>query len=139
MSKFVLWINVAVLVILAGCKGAEKEKVMGPEQTVEAFCRAVTAGEWAEAEALCDTLSMKEYLDSYKEAWETLHKEDSCAMAIAKGILAGTVMSVDDIRKEDDRRIISYTLTADGNRKARKAVVRKEEGAWRVERISDVL
>jgi hypothetical protein len=106
---------------------------------VEAFCRAVTAGEWAEAEALCDTLSMKEYLDSYKEAWETLHKEDSCAMAIAKGILAGTVMSVDDIRKEDDRRIISYTLTADGNRKARKAVVRKEEGAWRVERISDVL
>jgi hypothetical protein len=139
MSKFVLWINVAVLVILTGCKGAEKEKVMGPEQTVEAFCRAVTAGEWAEAEALCDTLSMKEYLDSYKEAWETLHKEDSCAMAIAKGILAGTVMSVDDIRKEDDRRIISYTLTADGNRKARKAVVRKEEGAWRVERISDVL
>lgn len=139
MSKFVLWINVAVLVILAGCKGAEKEKVMGPEQTVEAFCRAVTAGEWAEAEALCDTLSMKEYLDSYKEAWETLHKEDSSAMAIAKGILAGTVMSVDDIRKEDDRRIISYTLTADGNRKARKAVVRKEEGAWRVERISDVL
>jgi hypothetical protein len=139
MSKFVLWINVAVLVILAGCKGVEKEKVMGPEQTVEAFCRAVTAGEWAEAEALCDTLSMKEYLDSYKEAWETLHKEDSCAMAIAKGILAGTVMSVDDIRKEDDRRIISYTLTADGNRKARKAVVRKEEGAWRVERISDVL
>ena len=139
MSKFVLWINVAVLVILAGCKGAEKEKVMGPEQTVEAFCRAVTAGEWAEAESLCDTLSMKEYLDSYREAWETLHKEDSCAMAIAKGILAGTVMSVDDIRKEDDRRIISYTLTADGNRKARKAVVRKEEGAWRVERISDVL
>lgn len=139
MSKFVLWINVAVLVILAGCNGAEKEKVMGPEQTVEAFCRAVTAGEWAEAEALCDTLSMKEYLDSYKEAWETLHKEDSCAMAIAKGILSGTVMSVDDIRKEDDRRIISYTLTADGNRKARKAVVRKEEGAWRVERISDVL
>ena len=139
MSKFVLWIIVAVLVILTGCKGAEKEKVMGPEQTVEAFCRAVTAGEWAEAEALCDTLSMREYLDSYKEAWETLHKEDSCAMAIAKGILAGTVMSVDDIRKEDDRRIISYTLTADGNRKARKAVVSKEEGAWRVERISDVL
>ena len=128
-----------MLVILTGCKGAEKEKVMGPEQTVEAFCRAVTAGEWAEAEALCDTLSMREYLDSYKEAWETLHKADSCAMAIAKGILAGTVMSVDDIRKEDDRRIISYTLTADGNRKARKAVVRKEEGAWRVERISDVL
>ena len=139
MSKFVLWIIVAVLVILTGCKGAAKEKVMGPEQPVEAFCRAVTAGEWAEAEALCDTLSMREYLDSYKEAWETLHKEDSCAMAIAKGILAGTVMSVDDIRKEDDRRIISYTLTADGNRKARKAVVSKEEGAWRVERISDVL
>ena len=138
MSKFVLWIIVAVLVILTGCKGAEKEKVMGPEQTVEAFCRAVTAGEWAEAEALCDTLNMKEYLDSYKEAWETLHKEDSCAMAIAKGILAGTVMSVEKVEKEDERRVVSYTLTADGNRKTRKATLRKEEGEWRVERISDV-
>ena len=87
--------------VLAGCNGTEKEKVMGPEETVEAFCRAVTAGEWTEAETLCDTLSMRAYLDSYKEAWETLHKEDSCAMTIAKDILAGAVMTVEKVEKED--------------------------------------
>lgn len=138
MSKFILRINavVAGLVILAGC-GGSSEKAMGPEETVEAFCRAVTAGQWSQAEALCDTVSMKAYLDSHKEAWETLQKEDSCALAIAESILADTVMTVEKVSKEDDRRIVSYTLAADGNSKTRKATLKKEEGAWRVERITD--
>jgi hypothetical protein len=138
MSKFILRINavVAGLVILAGC-GGSNEKAMGPEETVEAFCRAVTAGQWNQAEALCDTLSMKEYLDSHKEAWETLQKEDSCTLAIAESILAETIMTVEQVSREDDRRVVSYTLTADGNSKMRKAILKKEEGAWRVERITD--
>ncbi len=124
------------LVMIAGC-GGSNEKALGPEETVEAFCRAVTAGNWADAKALCDTLSMKEYLDSHKEAWETLQKEDSCALAIAESILADTVMTVEGVSREDDRRIVSYTLAADGNSKTRKAILKKEEGAWRVERITD--
>ncbi|MBP3663369.1 MAG: DUF4878 domain-containing protein [Bacteroidales bacterium] len=138
MSKFILRINavVAGLVILAGC-GGSNEKAMGPEETVEAFCRAVTAGQWSQAEALCDTVSMKAYLDSHKEAWETLQREDSCALAIAESILADTVMTVEEVSKEEDRRVVSYTLAADGNSKTRKATLKKEEGAWRVERITD--
>ena len=127
---------VAGLVILAGC-GGSNEKAMGPEETVEAFCRAVTAGQWNQAEALCDTLSMKEYLDSHKEAWETLQKEDSCTLAIAESILAETIMTVEQVSREDDRRSVSYTLTADGNSKMIKAILKKEEGAWRVERLTD--
>ena len=121
MSKFILRINavVAGLVILAGC-GGSNEKAMGPEATVEAFCRAVTAGQWSQAEALCDTVSM-----------------NSCALAIAESILADTVMTVEEVSKEDDRRVVSYTLAADGNSKTRKATLKKEEGAWRVERITD--
>lgn len=138
MSKFILRINavVAGLVILAGCK-AGGEKAMGPEETVEAFCRAVTAGQWSQAEALCDTLSMKEYMDSHKEAWATLQAEDSCTLAIAEAILADTVMTIEEVRKEDDRRVVSYTLAADGNSKTRMAVLKKEAGEWRVERITD--
>jgi len=110
---------------------------MGPEETVEAFCRAVTAGQWSQAEALCDTLSMKEYMDSHKEAWATLQAEDSCTLAIAEAILADTVMTIEEVRKEDDRRVVSYTLAADGNSKTRMAVLKKEAGEWRVERITD--
>lgn len=113
------------------------EKAMGPEETVEAFCRAVTAGDFAKAEGLCDTLSMKAYLDSHREAWETLQKEDENALRIAESLLADTVVTVEDVRKEDDRRVVSYTLTADGNSKTRMATLKKEEGAWRVERITD--
>ena len=137
MSKFILRINavVAGIAILAGC--GRGEKAMGPEETVEAFCRAVTAGQWSQAEALCDTLSMKEYIDSHKEAWATLQAEDSCTLAIAEAILADTVMTVEEVRKEDDRRVVSYTLAADGNSKTRMAVLKKEAGEWRVERITD--
>lgn len=138
MSKFIFWISVAVvgLICFTGCNWG-KDKAMGPEETVEAFCRAVTVGDWAEAEALCDTVSMRDYLDSYKEAWETLLKEDGTVMEIACEILSGTVTTVQDVRREEDRRVVSYTLTADGNSKTREATLRKEEGAWKVERITD--
>ena len=127
---------VAGMVILTGCCGGQ-ERAMGPEETVEAFCRAVTAGEWTEAKALCDTTSMRDYLDSYRETWETLLKKEGRVMEIAQTLLAETVTTIKDVRREDDRRIISYTLTADGNSKLKEATLRKEEGAWRVERITD--
>ena len=124
------------MVCFTGCNGG-KEKTIGPEKTVEAFCKAVTAGEWTKAEALCDTVSMKEYLDSYKDAWETLLKEEGRVMEIAQALLAETVTTVKEVRRIDDRRIVSYTLTADGNSKTREATLKKEEGAWKVERIAD--
>ena len=124
------------LIGFTGCNG-RKEKAMGPEETVEAFCRAVTAGQWDDAEALCDTVSMKEYMDSYKEAWETLLQEEGRVMEIAREILSGTVTTVKDVRKEDDRRVVSYTIATDGTSKTRQATLRKEEGAWKVERIAD--
>jgi hypothetical protein len=140
MSKFIFFVNVAVagMVVLTGCSGG-KEKAMGPEETVETFCRAMATGEWKEAEALCDTVSMREYLNSYKDTWEVLLKEEGRVMEIAQVLLAETATTIKDVRREDDRRIVSYTLTVDGNCKTREATLRKEEGAWRVERISDAL
>lgn len=129
-------IGIAAAVVILTC-GKGKSDSMGPEETVEAFCKAVTAGEWDEAEALCDTLAMKEYLDSHKEAWEELRKEDENILKIAEALLADTVMTIEDVKKEDDRRVISYTLTADGNSKTKKATLKKEEGEWRVEGITD--
>ena len=110
---------------------------MGPAEVVEAFNRAVTAGDFDKASELCDTVAMKDYLESYKEAWDTLNAEDSTILSIASSILEKAVIKVEDINKEGYKRVVLYSLEADGHSKTRKAVVRKEEGAWRVEMISD--
>ncbi|MBR2608547.1 MAG: DUF4878 domain-containing protein, partial [Bacteroidales bacterium] len=119
-----------------GCNG-NRSSEMGPAEVVEAFNRAVTAGDFDMASELCDTVAMKDYLESYKEAWDTLNAEDSTILSIASSILEKAVIEVEDVKKEGDKRVVLYSLEADGHSKTRKAVVRKEEGAWRVEMISD--
>ena len=123
--------------MLMGCKGGEKSVEMGPVETVEAFCKAVSTGRWDEAEALCDTVSMKDYLESHKDLWGRLEKEDEGAMKVARSIMEGATVTVDDVHKSDDKRIVTYTLEADGLSKTNKATLEKEEGAWRVEKIAD--
>lgn len=126
----------AVTLFTVGCKNSTSVE-MGPTETVEAFNRAITAGDFTQAKLLCDTVSMKDYLDSYHEAWDVLQAEDSSALSIAASILEKAVIEVEEVKKEGDKRIVLYTLEADGHSKTRKATVKKEEGAWRVERITD--
>ena len=122
---------------LFGCKGGQKSVEMGPVETVEAFCKAITAGQWNEAETLCDTESMKEYIESQKETWNRFEKEDEGAMKVAKSIMENTVVTVEDMRKADDKRVVTFKLEADGLSKTKKATLKKEEGAWRVEKITE--
>ena len=126
----------AVTLCTVSCKNSTSVE-MGPTETVEAFNRAITAGDFTQAKQLCDTVSMKDYLDSYHEAWDVLQAEDSSVLAIAASILEKAVIEVEEVRKEGEKRIVLYTLEADGHSKTRKAIVKKEEGAWRVERITD--
>ena len=121
---------------LVSCKGGGSIE-MGPAEVVEAFNKAITAGDFEQAGQLCDTLSMSDYLESYKEAWVCLQKEDSAALSIAGDILSRAVIEVKEVRKDGDSRVVIYSLEADGNNKSKKAVVKKEEGAWRVKRITD--
>ena len=119
-----------------GCRNSNSVE-MGPAEVVEAFNRAITGGDFATAYQLCDTLSMKDYLESYEEAWNVLTAEDSSALSIAASILEKAVIEVQEVRKEDEKRIVLYSLEADGHSKKRKATVKKEEGEWRVEEITD--
>ena len=137
--KFILFNALMLAVMLSGCRGVEqKGQVMGPEAVAEAFYRAVAAGDMEQAEALCDTVSMKGYLDAWKASWSELAEKDSCALRIAGGILSESAFTVVNVEKEGDRRSVTYTLEADGQNKSRKAVLKKEEGEWRVERMTDV-
>ena len=127
---------VLILLVAGGCKNSTSIE-MGPADVVDAFNRAITGGDFNQARQLCDTVSMKDYLESYQEAWEVIQAEDSSALSIASSILEKAVIDVEDIQKEGEKRIVLYTLEADGHSKTRKATVKKEEGAWGVERITD--
>ena len=128
-----------MVALLSGCKGTQqKGQVMGPEAVAEAFCRAVAAGDMEQAETLCDTVSMKGYLDAWKESWAELAKKDSSALRIAGDILSESAFTVVKVEKDADRRTITYTLEAEGRSKSRKAVLKKEEGEWRVESMTGV-
>ena len=87
---------------------------------------------------LCDTVSMKEYLDVWTATWSELAHKDSSALRIASGILSQSAFTLVKVEKEGDRRTITFTLETEGHRKNRKAAVKKEEGEWRVESMTDV-
>ena len=139
MSRNILMLAL-VLLVAAGCGERKQKKAeMGPAETVEEFVKAVTAGEFGTAMELCDTSAMKGYIDRYARAWDMLAKKDSCAAAIAAQSLADASFVVEDIEKSEDRRLVTYTVVLGDQTKKKTATVRKEEGVWKVEEITDSL
>lgn len=135
-----MFINAVVVAVMmvAGCGQRSGSVEMGPGEAVEAFCRAMAAGEFDEARALCDTVAMKDYIGNYAEALEMQMEADSSVAAIAAGLVSRAEMTVDEVVEDGERRLVHYTVTlADGTAKTKTAKVRKEEGAWRVEAITD--
>lgn len=145
ISRKVFLAGAAAVMLLAaaGCgqrKAEKKAAVMGPEETVEAFCRTMAAGKFEEAMSLCDTETMKGYIERYAQAWNMMAKKDSGATAIAASSLADADIMVEDIVKDGDRRTITYAIAAgEGMEKKKAATVRKEDGVWKVEKITDSL
>lgn len=128
----------AILLFAVGCGQSGKTEELSPEATVEAFCRQLAGGDFEGASSFCDTTAMKDYIDAYAQAWEMQNKEDSCITAIAAGILAEAEITVNEVSRDGGRRIVSYTIKAgEGLSKDKKAVLKNEEGEWRVEKITD--
>lgn len=138
LKKLNIALVAAGLILAAGCGGQQGEKaVMGPEETVEAFCRAVAGGDFAEAADYCDLQTMKSYIDERSEAWDMLQKKDSSAVAIASAILSEADIKFEDTVREDNRRHISFTISFMDDIKKKTATVKKEGDAWKVEAITD--
>ena len=126
-------------VLLTGCGTEQEKKVLSPEETVEAFTRHIVSGEFDKARSLCDTVMMKDYIDDWMQAWERLEQKDSSVLAIASSFLAGADIHIERSEKSDTGRNIYYRIEAEGQSRKRIAKVRKEEGEWRVETITDVI
>ena len=107
---------------------------------MENFYRAMAAGEWDQACCLCDTVAMKDYLESYQQAWESFSQEDSAVMEVASSMLADAAVEVTGIEKAEDGRLVLFTVQTGDIKVERKALVKKdEEGAWKVTEITEAL
>uniref|UniRef100_A0A2I2K940 Uncharacterized protein n=1 Tax=feces metagenome TaxID=1861841 RepID=A0A2I2K940_9ZZZZ len=143
LLKYVLTAGVisgAILAIILIASRNDKEpsdQKMGPEEVVKAFNMAITSGDFDTAYTLCDTVRMRDYLNSYQEAWNILQQEDSSILSIASALLSDGVLQIDKTEKNAEARYVHYTLEADGHSKARTAKVEKEEGEWKVTEITD--
>lgn len=132
-------VGTAVCLMMGGCFSG-KEKKDGPEVVVENFYRAMAAGEWDQACCLCDTVAMKDYLESYQQAWESFSQEDSAVMEVASSMLADAAVEVTGIEKAEDGRLVLFTVQTGDIKVERKALVKKdEEGAWKVTEITEAL
>lgn len=139
--KYSLTAGVIVGIIAAVViwKGDDKNDTeTSPEATVEAFYHAVSKGDFTTARELCDTVSMKSYLNSYEDKWETLKQMDSTAAEIAAMILSNVEINFIRTDKDGDRRQVQFLIDATmGMKKKKTATLKKEKKGWRVETITD--
>ena len=134
---FVIGVILSLTLLRRGDKDSP-DKELGPGETIELFCRTVASGDFKGAYALCDTTTMKDYIQNCSRAWNMLQKQDSNALGIASGILSDMQIEIDDISKDGNSRSVFYTINAgEGLSKQKVAIVRKEEGEWKVSEIID--
>ena len=117
--------------------GGDRQAELGPEETIEAFYSSLCKGEFEMARGMCDTLAMAEYLEGFMGAWK---ESDSTVCLIAADILSEVTVTVTDTQKSGQSRTVFYELSAvDGSNKEKTATLSKEEGAWKIEEITDRL
>ena len=139
MEKIRYIILIAAAVIACSCSQTGKqEKALGPEETVEAFCKAMACGDFTAARELCDTVSMASYIGACQERWDNMARMDSALVDIAAAQLSSAQIEINETVRDGECRKVFYTIDATmGMKKEKVATVKKEKGAWRVGTISD--
>ena len=134
MKRIIVLATVAV--IATGCFQGNKSEI-GPRETLEMFYRSLCCGDLDGAGNLCHKPGMDGYMENFRQAWE---KTDSTIAAITSDILSEMSIEITDEQRDGQIRTIFYELTAtDGQNKEKIATLRKEEGAWKIEAITDRL
>ena len=129
-------IVILILTVVAACCCAQnRNSELGPEDALKAFYSSICSGDFSSAEALCNAVSMSAYIDAFRTRWEM--SEESIAAKTAE-ILSETTVDVTDVERNGQDRTIFYKLiSADGRSKDKIATLKKEEGEWKIEQITD--
>ena len=139
MKRLEIMTIAAIALVLSACGNSYPGQAKpSPEETVEAFTKAVASGDTNKALSFCDSTSMGEYLANYREILNRLAKKNSTALSIASGILANSPIEITKTEKQGQQRYVFYRIEAGNRTKERKATLRKEEGEWKVTAITDV-
>ena len=120
--------------MIIGCQMGQRAR-LGPDQTLEVFYKNLCTGEFDRAASFCNAESMRVYLNGFRSAWE---QGDSTVRKIASEML--TEISIEITGKEQDsqNRTLFYTLAINGGQSKEKlAILKKEEGEWKILEITD--
>ena len=120
-------------VLLTGCI-QNKNAELGPEDTMQAFYKALCSGEFKQAENFCNTLDMSGYLEGFRSAWDSAGEGIT---DIASDILSEMTVEVTSVQKNGQSRTIFYELVTERRIKEKIATLKKEEGAWKIAQITD--
>ena len=82
---------------------------------------------------------MHDYLNEYMQNWEQQSQKDSAEFAAIVSTLANTKMTIENVEEMDGVCIIDYTLSLENLTTDRKATAKKEEGEWKVAKITDAV
>lgn len=134
-----LAIGIAAAFLFVRQTGEERKKEACPREVVETFYGSLTSGEFEEARALCDTSVLETYINAYEREWRHLQEADSIAHASAAEMLKGATLTVQEIKEEGNCCRLSYRIEALGEVKTKEATLRKDEGKWILESITDAI
>lgn len=133
-----IFAGIIAILCMASCEGSKtKSEAMGPEGVVEAFTKAITAGDFEQACGFCDESLMGDYLENFMNTWMVLHKKDSSVLLTASSILSEAAIRIDKVAKENEGRTVYYRIEAEGQVRNKKAELKKEEGEWKIQAITD--
>lgn len=122
--------------IAAGC--GNNEKKAGPEDVVVEFYKNLTLGEFDKIQDYTIGEDIQEYINAYKDALRESAKTDESITTLASEQLSKSEIEVKDIKREQDSRIVTYTITSVyGQSIERTARLTEVEGEWKIEKICD--
>lgn len=142
MKNILKYASVAAIAALSivSCKSSqESHRELEPEEVVETFSRAIVSGDFEKAASLSDTVSMRTYLENCISIWKEMQEKDSSILAIASSILSEAGITIESSEKTETGRAVYYRIEAEGKNKRKMAALKKEEGEWRVEAITDII
>lgn len=129
---------IIVIVLILTVPGERRPKEDEPETVLENFCRALGRGDFESAAGLCLGEEMSGYIEAYENALTSLYERDSTTTALAARFMGELSITPMDTKSERGRKIIYFQLEDSfGNIKEKTAVLKREEGEWKIEKLDD--
>ena len=128
---------ILTLFAAVSCFSGKKED-RGPEAVVTAFNKALLSGDLTAAEAFCDSAGMSAYLQDYMKAWHLVDAEDSALVNLTSSILSESEIRIISTTRQEKELCGIYVLETLAGNKQKKAILGKEEGEWKILKLTDM-